>query len=335
MILRKTNHTDMGNPIIVENWSALPKDPLVSIRCITYNHEKFITDAIEGFLMQKTDFSLEILIHDDASTDHTADIIRKYQEKYPHLIRAVFQSENQYQQGKKPSRILQNMCRGKYSALCEGDDFWIDPSKLQKQVDFLEANPEFTLCAHDINIVDENGTILQRGSDNYLDRFNQDHVYDFDDIALGRFFYTCSMVIRNEPVYPLPEWTQQVYGGDYTTQLLAASKGRIKYFEDVMGCFRMVPTGLSATTDGTIEQKNKRIKQHKLYIKHFGEAYKPYFPLKIAKLTLQKSEIYSRKGRRIKGCAFCLISKSYLYYYKISQKFKNSTYNGQTVSLEK
>jgi glycosyltransferase involved in cell wall biosynthesis len=322
MILRKTKHTDMGNPIIVENWSALPKDPLVSIRCITYNHEKFITDAIEGFLMQKTDFSVEILIHDDASTDHTADIIRKYQEKYPHLIRAVFQSENQYQQGKKPSRILQNMCRGKYSALCEGDDFWIDPSKLQKQVNFLEANPEFTLCAHDINIVDENGAFLQRGSENYLDRFNQEHVYDFDDIALGRFFYTCSMVIRNEPVYPLPEWTQQVYGGDYTTQLLAASKGRIKYFEDVMGCFRMVPTGLSATTDGTPQQIIKRYQQQKLFLNHFGKAYRPYYPLKIAKLTRHEANIYKINGQRVKAFLCLTKSNAYLFWFKLARKVK-------------
>jgi glycosyltransferase involved in cell wall biosynthesis len=321
----KTTRNDIirpGNPVIIENWSKLAKDPLVSIRCITYNHKKYITDAIEGFLMQEMDFPFEILIHDDASTDGTGDIIRHYQAKHPDLIRVVFQTENQYQQGNKPSRILQNMARGKYTALCEGDDFWIDPNKLQKQVNFLEANPEFTLCAHDINIVDEFGTFDKKGSEYYLDRFNQDHVYNFDDIAKGRFFYTCSMVIRTDLVYPLPEWTQEVYGGDYTVQLLAANKGKIKYFEDVMACFRKVPTGLSATTDGTLPQIQKRYQQQKLFLNHFKKKYRPYYPMKIAKITQQKSIIFNNDGQSGKAFIFSIISKFYLYWFKLNRKIR-------------
>ena len=118
--------------LINKGYSKSSKNPLVSICCITYNHEKFIKDAIEGFLMQKTDFPIEILIHDDASTDGTTEIIKKYEKEYPDLIHAVYQTENQYSQGKKVFPILANQASGKYIALCEGDDYWTDPLKLQK-----------------------------------------------------------------------------------------------------------------------------------------------------------------------------------------------------------
>lgn len=119
--------------------------PLVSISCITYNHENFIRKAIESFLAQRTSFPIEILIHDDASTDRTADIIREYEQEYPELIFPIYQTENQYSKGGLPDRINRERARGKYLAYCEGDDYWTDPLKLQKQVDFLEAHPDYSL----------------------------------------------------------------------------------------------------------------------------------------------------------------------------------------------
>ncbi|MFK2352270.1 glycosyltransferase family 2 protein [Bacteroides fragilis] len=110
-------------------------EPLVSICCITYNHVAHISQCLDGFLMQKTTFIFEILIHDDASTDGTADIIRKYVAKYPHLIKPVYQVENQYSKGVKiMSTYNYSRARGKYIALCEGDDYWIDPLKLQNRL---------------------------------------------------------------------------------------------------------------------------------------------------------------------------------------------------------
>ena len=117
--------------------------PLVSIDCITYNHKQYIRDAIEGFLMQITNFPVEILIHDDASTDGTAEIIREYEKQYPWLIKPVYQTENQYSKHNSfisISKIQYGRALGKYIAFCEGDDYWTDHYKLQKQVDFLESN---------------------------------------------------------------------------------------------------------------------------------------------------------------------------------------------------
>lgn len=120
--------------------------PLVSISCITYNHEKYIRDCLEGFLMQKTNFQYEILIHDDASTDNTQTIIREYQAHFPDIIKPILQVDNKYSQGKNVFKINNDRALGKYIALCEGDDFWCDPQKLQVQCDFMEANPDFSFC---------------------------------------------------------------------------------------------------------------------------------------------------------------------------------------------
>lgn len=128
--------------------------PLVSICCLTYNHVNFLDDCINGFLIQQTDFEFEVLIHDDASTDGTKELLEQYERKYPFRLKIIYQSINQYSQGIKP--IFKHVfprARGKYIALCEGDDYWTDPLKLQKQVDFLEANPNLMIVSHNANIL--------------------------------------------------------------------------------------------------------------------------------------------------------------------------------------
>ena len=137
---------------------------LVSISCITYNHSAYIRQCLDGMLMQQTTFGFEILIHDDCSTDGTDDIIREYVSRYPQIIKPLFEEENQYQQGKPIGTIVWNLPRakGKYIAMCEGDDYWTDPLKLQKQVDFMEANPEYGLCYTDYDMCDENGNLTHK-----------------------------------------------------------------------------------------------------------------------------------------------------------------------------
>ena len=123
--------------------------PLVSISCITYNHAPYIRECLDGFMMQQTNFPFEVLIHDDASTDGTTEIIQEYAEKYPDIIKPLYEEENQWVKGRRGSAVFNfPRAQGKYIALCEGDDCWTDPLKLQKQVDFLEANPDFVMCSH-------------------------------------------------------------------------------------------------------------------------------------------------------------------------------------------
>lgn len=171
---------------IMQKW---PKDNhlVVSICCTTYNHESFISEAIEGFLMQETNFSFEILIRDDCSTDHTAQIIKKYSDRYPNLIKAIFEKENTYSKGVKPMPQLYKRAQGKYIALCEGDDYWTDPLKLQKQVDFLEKNDDYSLCATQCLHSETKQTI-----------FKDLGTITFDDILYSNKFGTLSVVFRRE-----------------------------------------------------------------------------------------------------------------------------------------
>ena len=139
-------------------------EKMVSICCITYNQRACIRDALEGFLSQRTSFSYEILIHDDASTDGTADVIRESAERYPDLIFPILQTQNQYSQGLTNISGTFNFprARGKYIAMCEGDDYWTDPEKLKRQVEFMEANPDCSLCFHSARVEHQERAFAKR-----------------------------------------------------------------------------------------------------------------------------------------------------------------------------
>lgn len=130
-------------------------DIKVTVYCLAYNHEKYIRKALEGFVMQKTNFDYEVLVHDDASTDSTADIIREYEEKYPHLFKVIYQKENQFSKGASIKNHMLPLVRGKYIAYCEGDDYWVDENKLQTQYDIMEKYLEVSLCVHNVQCVTE------------------------------------------------------------------------------------------------------------------------------------------------------------------------------------
>lgn len=216
-------------------------EPLVSICCITYNHVKYIAQAIEGFLMQKTDFPIEILIHDDASTDNTANIVREYAIKYPDLILPIFQKENQYSKGIKPSpTYVWPKARGKYIALCEGDDYWTDPYKLQKQVDFLEANPDFVICFHRVRIINE---LKQKEYFRPSKPLNRS-VFCFEDLIQENILNTPSVIMRNnEVISNLPKEFNNIPTGDWLIWLLMSLQGKIKYLPDCMAVYRVHSTG--------------------------------------------------------------------------------------------
>jgi glycosyltransferase involved in cell wall biosynthesis len=214
---------------IMQNWKGDISNPLVSICCITYNHEKFIEDSLEGFLIQETDFPFEILIHDDASTDKTASIIREYEKKYPDVIKAIYQKENQYSKGIKPSvKFNYPRAKGKYIALCEGDDYWIDPLKLQKQVAFLEANPEYVMCYHNAKIIDENGDLISQSKlPNELKR-------DFSkkELIQGKMILTLTICFRNI-LRKYPDEIYKVLNGDKFLTSLLGNFGKGKYMPDI------------------------------------------------------------------------------------------------------
>jgi glycosyltransferase involved in cell wall biosynthesis len=213
---------------------------MVSVNCITYNHEAFITDAIESFLMQKTDFQYEILIHDDASTDGTADIIRKYEKQYPDLIKPICQTENQFSKGVEILYLNSRRAKGKYLALCEGDDYWVDPYKLQKQVDYMEAHPECSLCVHAAFMVLPNKKKLR----SLIQPSQCDKLFTAEEVMMrdGGLFATNSML------YPArleerPSFFQGAPVGDYPLTILLAMQGTVFYMNEFMSSYRLGVSG--------------------------------------------------------------------------------------------
>ena len=137
-------------------------DKIISIICLTYNHVPYIKQCLDGFLMQESTFPIEIIIHDDASTDGTQDILLEYQKKYPHLFHLILQAENQYSKGVNIFLdYLIPQIKGKYIALCEGDDYWTDPYKLQKQISFLEKYPSYSICCHHIKLFNQQNGVFE------------------------------------------------------------------------------------------------------------------------------------------------------------------------------
>lgn len=210
--------------------------PLASIVCITYNHEAYIRECLNGFLKQRTTFKFEVLVHDDASTDNTAKIIREYEEKYPSLFRVIYQTKNQYSQGVRPCEdILFPIANGKYIALCEGDDYWIDPYKLQKQVDHLEANMDYGLCYTQTRVYNQ-------------DKRQDEGIFggpyeDFEKIIIHNPIPTLTVVARTDLLRQyVREINPSVYNwklGDYPIWLWMSCHSKISYIPEITSCYRV------------------------------------------------------------------------------------------------
>jgi len=213
--------------------------PLVSVACQTYNHENYIAKAIEGFLLQKTSFPIEIIIHDDASTDDTTKIVKEYAGKSPKLITPLLQKENQYSQGIKPmiNHVLPK-CRGKYIAFCEGDDYWTDPYKLQTQVDYLEHHPELAMCFTNSSIVDENNTIIN------VSRLNDDRkkILSQVDVLSGLVPPPNTVMMRNIIKKDLQQFPN-IVNGDILLFALITEHGDAGYIDEVTACYRIHDKG--------------------------------------------------------------------------------------------
>lgn len=232
--------------------------PIVSICCITYNHEKYIRECLESFLMQKTNFKFEILIHDDASTDGTADIIREYEQKYPDIIKPIYQTENKFTQGISISKTYNfPRVQGKYVAMCEGDDYWIDEYKLQKQVDFLESNSDYSICFHPVQVTFDG---YDKQDYSYPTEEQIKNGFTFENFLKYNFIQTNSVMYRwfysgdkIKEVFP-----DDILPGDWYLHLLHAKIGKIGYIDETMSVYRRNPNGIWSDTiesQGKIHQK--------------------------------------------------------------------------------
>lgn len=213
----------------------------VSIICNTYNQEKYIADAIDSFLMQKTDFDFEILIHDDASTDNTAQIIKKYHEKYPNIVKPIYEEENQYSKKNGViARLQYGRAKGKYIAFCEGDDYWIDEKKLQKQFDLMERHPEINMCAHGAYMVNAE-TKKIKGKIAPANEFRIITVEEVIDGG-GGFFATNTLFYRTKILNNQPDFRVK-HKSDYSLQIYGALDNGILYLPEIMSAYRVMATG--------------------------------------------------------------------------------------------
>lgn len=260
--------------------------PLVSIICATYNQKDYIAQTIESFLMQKVDFPIEIIIHDDASTDGTAEIVRHYADKYPNLIKAILQKENQYSKKIKIWRTyMYPLATGEFIAECEGDDYWTDPNKLQTQIDFLRTHSEYSACVHQAVRYND----LKK---EFLPPFpaeKNERDYSIEELILGGggLFSTNSLVFRskyntNEPIWEICPV------GDFPQILKFALKGKIHYFPKEMSCYRVFAKG--SWTNRILQQKEKRI-EFLSGMDRFLESFDEYTDHKYTKAIQKKLDL--------------------------------------------
>lgn len=255
-------------------------DIAVSICCLVYNHKDYIRQALDSFLMQKTNFKFELLINDDCSTDGTTEIIREYEAKYPHIIKPLYHTENQYSKSYRQGNLMSltfNFPRvsGKYVAMCEGDDFWTDDTKLQKQYDALESHPECSFCAHTVRCTDEAGnpseeTVPANGAVDMGIISSEDAVKGI--CRLPYMFQTSSYFFRaeylKELLENLPEFFEYSSSVDVLYMLFFASKGSFYRLPGEMSCYRINSTS-SIMSDLTKATKDNR--RNEKMIKHYTE----------------------------------------------------------------
>ena len=217
----------------------------VSILMITYNHEKYIAQAIESVVSQKTNFDFELVVGEDFSKDNTRKICEQYAAKYPHLIK-LLPSDKNYGMTPNEVRTLK-ACTGEYIATCEGDDYWIDNHKLQKQVDFLDANPDFSLCYTDYDTINEIGAhvpnpimLLNYKEDTYT---IEEYIYPSSGQRIA--IPTVTSMYRNTFTFPLPDFYNNAMSTDVAMSLLLATKGKFKFLKDKTAVYRMHPGGIT------------------------------------------------------------------------------------------
>jgi glycosyltransferase involved in cell wall biosynthesis len=269
---------------------------MVSVCCSAYNQKLFIAQTVESFLMQKTNFQFDIVIGDDCSTDGTSEILKSFEEKYPDKIKVMTPEKNVGPHLNMINAV--NVCKGKYIALCDGDDYWTDPYKLQKQVDFLEQNPEYIICCHYTRVVDIDGNEL------YVDPKPVPLVHTYNDLLVGKQVETktASVVYHNIPevseLFEKP-WYFTCYAADKMLKIFATyNTGRKIYvMPEVMSCYRNHVDGIWSMIkeEARLEMM---VSDFNLIIKHF--TYRSFRKKRLLWLYLRRYLLFELKRQRIR-----------------------------------
>lgn len=267
---------------------------MVTIQCLTYNQEQYIRNCLDGFVIQRTNFRFEVIVHDDASTDGTANIIREYEIKYPEIIKPILEKENQYSKHDGSlRRIMDEHTNGKYVAICEGDDYWTDPLKLQKQYDLMESHPNFSLCFHANNVLYPSGQIK-------VHRPNLIKVsYNIEDAILGGggFMATNSIFYKWEYIKSegRPDFWKHCPIGDLPQMLYYSTKGQLGYIDEIMSVYRCQAVGSWSLWQNSFKKRNIHYKAIVRMFDEFDEytGYKYHSTIKKKKNINRRNHIKS------------------------------------------
>ena len=284
------------------------KEPLVVVWCLTYNQKAFIRTALDGFVMQETNFPFEVVVHDDASTDGTTEIIKEYEEEYPEVITPMIEVENQWRKGglKEIIAILnKHHRRGKYIAFCEGDDFWTDPHKLQCQVDFLETHPDYSMCFHNAK------KQYECNSTTWIDCENiEDRDYSATEIFVNWTIPTASVVCRKEAMdfYSKLRGAERIQNYDIFIFLSCAMIGKLRGINSQMSVYRIQNEGLTYNSEAMKQTKMRNPDHFKCLKENF-----PVVDTKPVDKTISKT-FFERALIRHSICLTLLDYAHSLYY---------------------
>lgn len=299
---------------------------VVSIKCLIYNHEQYIRQCLDGIVMQKTNFCFEAIVHDDASTDSSAAIIREYAEKYPHIIKPIYETENQYsKRDGSLTRIMNAACKGKYIAVCEGDDYWIDPLKLQKQVDILESDNGIMLVHTGFKTINEFGDNISwpkyqrfrkisKKEKGILSLWNKNHIMTLT--TMFRKEVITSELLENSP-----------YRYDYASFFTAALMGKIKYLPCVTAAYRKTPTGAMQSRTDIVNKHLYEI--YRYYLKYYlkNEENIPYVKYLETMFYMLTNVIYNKDKETLRllleNNSLSIIVFPISWMYAMVKKIKN------------
>lgn len=284
---------------------------LATVVCITYNHAKYISKALDSILQQITNFEFQILVHDDASTDGTVEILKEYKQKYPEKIQLILEKTNQYS---KDPLVLSHICFprifSKYIAICEGDDYWCADNKLQLQIDLMEKDESISMTCCNSYTVTQDGDIIK-----VINPFKNEGFIPAKEIinSARSMVSTCTIAFKTDVLKKRKEYYDQVITEDYPLEVLCATNGRVYYLKEPMGCYRvMVPGSWS-----------ERIRSKDSYIL-------------VQKNCIVTSNFLLDLNRDTNGkykmCIYLKVAK-YLYRYKIADKEESKEYSDVLLRL--
>lgn len=296
---------------------------VVSIQCLAYNHEPYIRQCLDGFVMQETNFRFEAIVHDDASTDGTAAIIREYAEKYPDIIKPIFQTENQYSKHDGTIRKIMNAkMRGKYVAMCEGDDYWIDPLKLQKQVNYLESHPECTLTLSNGYgyIEKEKLTVLLNPIP-----IKESRVITMHEVLKEKngLIPTASMLFRKEMVESEPDWCLRAPVGDRPLRMWCAIKGTVYYDVTPMVTYRKGSIGSFTQRVTNIDYARSILDKMNVFFDAFDEYTKKEYHEDVQYMKDREEYLFYSRIGDLRSSYNCAFFKSYPHSKQLLIKLKS------------